>query len=413
MKDARSAPVAAFDWEAQTARLERQLAAYRALQDITHRLTSELHRDQLLSQILQNAVQVVHANAGSLLLLDPGTDELVFRVVLGGAGDALLGRHIPKSQGIAGWVFNHRQAAIAPEVARDPRFSPAIDKAHEHTTHSLVAAPLVYQSQAIGVIEALNKKNGETFDDIDKEILAAFAAQSAIAIQNAQLFEQVVEERDRLLVMEEQVRREIARDLHDGASQSVAAIIMGLQFLKEVMERRTELAREEIADLERIANQALQQLRNLQFNLRPLVLESQGLAAALEFYAERQRAAHPVAIALDVRSLTARFSPRAEAAIFGIVQEAITNAIKHASAKNVWLTAQQEREKVTLRVRDDGIGFDVSRVEQEYAQRGSLGLLTMKERAQIAGAKFSIASSPPEGTLVTIVIPIRSDSSTA
>jgi len=406
MTDVPQAPAAILGWQEQTARLERQLAGFRALQRITHALNSELHLDRLLSQILSSAIEVVHASSGSLLLLDPGTNELVFRVVLGGAGDTLLNQRIRSDQGIAGWVLEHQEPVIVHDVNRDPRFLQKIDQNHGHTTTSLIAAPLVFQGNAIGVVEALNKQTGEEFDEIDQEILAAFGAQSAIAIQNAQLFEQVVSERDRILVTEEQVRREIARDLHDGPSQLLSAIIMGIQFLKEVVERRPELAREEIADLERISTQALQQLRNLQFNLRPLVLETQGLRAGLEFYAERQRVAHSVAVYLEVSSFTARFPPRAEAAIFGIVQEAVNNAIKHASAKSIWIIARQEELQVTITVQDDGAGFDLSQVEKLYAKRGSLGLLNMKERAQVAGGKFSIVSQPGQGTLVTLELPL-------
>lgn len=406
MTEPSPSPATTLDWQAQAARLERQLAAFRALQRITHTLNSELRLDQLLSQILSSAIQVVHAGSGSLLLLDPATNELVFRVVLGGAGEALLNQRIRSDQGIAGWVLEHQEPVIVHDVNRDARFLQKIDQNHGHTTMSLIAAPLIFQGNAIGVVEALNKKTGEQFDEIDQEILAAFGAQSAIAIQNARLYEQVVSERDRILVTEEQVRREIARDLHDGPSQLLSAIIMGMQFLKEVIERRPELAQEEIVDLERISTQALQQLRNLQFNLRPLVLETQGLRAGLEFYAERQRVAHSVAVYLEVSSFTARFPPRAEAAIFGIVQEAVNNAIKHASAKSIWIIARQADGYVTITVQDDGAGFDVSQVEKLYAKRGSLGLLNMKERAQIAGGKFSLVSHPGQGTLVTLELPL-------
>lgn len=406
MSDILQPQTAARNWQEQTARLERQLTAFRALQTVTHSLTSRLHIDELLAFILESAVQVVHASAGSLLLLDPQTNELVFRVVQGGAGEALRDRRIPANRGIAGWVLTQQQPVIVLETNRDERFLKEIDERLGYLTTSLIAAPLVFQGRAIGVVEALNKKSGETFDEIDQEILSAFAAQSAIAIQNARLYEQLVQERDRLLATEEQVRREVARDLHDGPSQLLSAIIMGLQFLKEVVARRTELAQAEIADLERIATQALQQLRNLQFNLRPLVLESQGLRAALEFFAERQRAAHPVAIHVDAASLTARFPPRAESAIFGIVQEAVNNVIRHASAKNIWVNARQSDSLVNLTIQDDGVGFELSQVEKQYATLGSMGLLNMKERAQVAGGKFSIVSHPGQGTLVTLELPL-------
>jgi signal transduction histidine kinase len=141
------------------------------------------------------------------------------------------------------------------------------------------------------------------------------------------------------------------------------------------------------------------------FDLRPVALETQGLRAALEIYAERQRETDGLQLHLDVDALTMRFPPKVEAALFSIIQEAVGNAKKHAQPKNVWLTAQTQEQSLTLCVRDDGRGFDLANVEESYAQRGNLGLLNMKERAEIANATLAINSKPGKGTLVTLTLP--------
>jgi len=405
----KSSPALPLDRQAQTARLKRQLAAFRELQRVAHSLTSELRLDQLLSQILESAVEVVGANAGSLLLFDPQTDELVFRVVLGGAGEALRNQRIASHQGIAGWVWKHQESVIVHDPHHDSRFFHAIDESLGFETTSLIVAPLVYRGTSIGVVEALNKKSGEKFDEDDQELLMAFAAQSAIAIQNAQLYQELITERDRILAVEEQVRRELARDLHDGPLQLLSAIIMGLQFLKGALERQPDLAPGEVAKLEKMSAQALQQVRNMQFTLRPLILETQGLRAAIEFYVERQRTTTSLAIHLDAGEFTARFAPRAEAAIFSILQEAIGNAIKHASPNNIWVTLRQDDRAAALSVQDDGSGFDMANMNEVYPKLGSMGLLNIRERAQIAGGKLTIASQPGKGTMVTVVVPRDDD----
>lgn len=389
----------------QTARLQKQLAAFRELQRVAYSLTSELRLDQLLSQILSSAVKVVDASAGSLLLLDPQTDELVFRVVLGGAGEALRDKRIQSDQGIAGWALKNLESVIVHDPHQDPRFFPAIDDNLSYKTTSLIAAPLVYQGTSIGVVEALNKKSGEKFDEDDKELLMAFAAQSAIAIQNAQLYQKVTSERDRILAIEEQVRRELARDLHDGPLQLLSAIIMGLQFVKKAHARQPDLVPGEIAKLEQMSAQALHQVRNLQFDLRPLVLETQGLRPAIEFYAERQRQDKDAKIHLNAAGFTARFISRSEVAIFSIVQEAIGNALKHASPQNIWITMRQEDRSATISIQDDGAGFDTMNIEEEYPKLGSMGLLNIRERAEMAGGKLTIASQLGKGTMVTLVVP--------
>jgi len=133
-----------------------------------------------------------------------------------------------------------------------------------------------------------------------------------------------------------------------------------------------------------------------------VALETQGLAAALQVYVERQSETQGLEFHLKTHSFDSRFAPRVEAALFSIVQEAVGNAQKHAQAKNIRITLQSTRDELTITVRDDGRGFDVAQVEEAYAQRGNLGLLNMKERAEIAHARLTIESQVGKGTTVTL-----------
>ncbi len=394
------------DLQARVAQLEQRVAALVALQESSRTLTSELVLDQLLGKILQSAVQVMQASAGSLLLHDPASNELVFSVVQGGGGEALKNTRIPSQQGIAGAVFTSRQPSIVHDVRADKRFLKGIDVKYGFHTVSMIAVPMLLQSEPIGVIEVMNKESGEDFGANDQELLLAFAAQSAIAIQNARLYQQVVAERDRILSVEEQVRRELARDLHDGPAQLISAIIMEFRFLKEVLRRQPDKATEELRHLEELATHALHQVRNMVFDLRPLILETQGLCAALELYVQKQREGEGLNLHLDPDGFTARLPRQAEAAIFSIVQEAVSNARKHAEARNVWIVTREQNDFLTITVQDDGRGFDVASVEGEYSKRGSLGLLNMRERSEIANAKLTISSHVGKGTLISLVLPI-------
>lgn len=391
----------------QIADLEQRLAELEALQQVALVFSSELRLDRLLALILSSAVDVMKANAGSLLLHDAATNELVFQVVQGGGGKALRQKRIRSDEGIAGWVFSKRCPVIVHDASADSRHLARIDESLRFHTAAMVAAPLLYKNKPIGVIEVINKKSGEQFTERDQDLLMAFAAQAAVVIENARLYQQVVTERDRLLIVEEQVRRELARELHDGPAQLLSALTMGLRFLRQVIARQPDRVETEISDLERLTTQALRQVRNLLFDLRPVALETQGLRAALEIYVERLRESDRVQLHLDVRELKTRWTPKVEAALFSIIQEAVSNAKKHAQPKNIWITAQQQGEKMILCVRDDGRGFDVAQVESSYVQQGSLGLLNMKERADIAQAKLLIVSQPGKGTTVTLSVPIH------
>ncbi len=395
------------DLRGEIARLEQRITTLEALQEVALTFSSELGLNRLLALILSSAVDVMKANAGSLLLLDPATHDLVFQVVQGGGGKVLRGKRIKSDEGIAGWVFTRKQPVIVHDVALDPRFLDRIDKSFKFRTTAMVAVPLLHKNNPIGVIEIINKQSGEQFNEDDQELLMAFAAQSAVLIENARLYEQVVAERDRLLAVEEEVRHELARELHDGPSQLLSAIIMGLKFLKQVIERQPGRAATELTELERLTNQALHQIRNMLFDLRPVALETQGLCAAIQIYAERQIEGNPVHLHIDAEAQPIRFLPRVEAAAFSIIQEAVGNAQKHARPKNIWVNIKKTADTLTLSVRDDGRGFDMNAIEAAYGQRGSLGLLNMKERAEICHGKLTIDSKPSKGTQVTLTIPLN------
>ncbi len=388
--------------QAPDAHLEQRIAALEAVQQMATTLTSELRLDRLLALILSFAIDVMKGGAGSLLLYDPATNELVFEVVQGGGGKTLLKRRIRADQGLAGWVFLQHKPTIVQDAEADERHLTKIDESTRYHTASLIAAPLMHKNDAIGVIEVINKKSGERFDEHDQELLLAFAAQSAVAIENARLYQQIVAERDRILAVEEQVRHELARELHDGPSQILASIIMGLKFLHQVIDREPERAEAELIELERETNLALHQVRDMLFDLRPVALETQGLGAALQVYVERQSETKGLEFHLETHSFNRRFAPMVEAALFSIVQEAVSNAQKHAHAKNIWIKLQPTEDELVITVHDDGRGFDVSQVEGAYAQRGNLGLLNMKERSEIANAKLAIESKRGKGTTVTL-----------
>ncbi len=208
--------------------------------------------------------------------------------------------------------------------------------------------------------------------------------------------------------MEEEVRKRLARDLHDGPAQLLTAIIMNIRFMQELVRREPGKLMEELSGLEPIATKALRQVRTMLFDLRPVILETHGLVPALEQYAQRINAIGDLTVHLGIEGFDERLTKKKEAAIFSIVQEAIGNVKKHAAAQNVWLTLSRQDDKLIVKIRDDGQGFDVATVEKMYSQRGSLGLLNMRERAELSDGTFRIDSTPGQGTTITLEVPIES-----
>jgi signal transduction histidine kinase len=376
-----------------------------ALLDVARTVTSELNLEKLLRKIVHAAVEVLDATTGSLLIWDPATDELVFAVAEKGMGSSPEQLRMPANKGIAGWVFARCEPLIVGDAQQDPRFFGEVDE--NFRTTSLVAVPMMTPTEKIGVIEVLNKRSGEYFNQQDLDLLGALAGQAAIAIVNARLYQELEDEKNRILAVESEAQKRLARDLHDGPAQTLAAIIMSVEFIQTLLERDPVRVPQELEKLQQTAGKALAQVRNALFELRPVILETQGLKATLESYVERLRDTEGMTIHLDVSGLDERLPAKLEHICFAIVQEAVGNSKKHAAAKQVWIGVKRRAKDLVLGVRDDGRGFDVQAVEGQYDQRGSLGLLNMKERANLVGGQLTIKSAPGKGTLVRLTAPLN------
>lgn len=177
--------------------LERELAEERRARQIlvesSVRLNSLLNLPELLGAIIESATGLLDAETSSLLLLDEETNELTFEVATGDAGENLREMRVPADRGIAGWVLARNEPALIADVAGDERFYGQIDRSSGFQTRSMVAVPLAIRERPIGVIEVINKRGGAKFTARDRELALAFAAQAAVAIDNARLYRQLAD----------------------------------------------------------------------------------------------------------------------------------------------------------------------------------------------------------------------------
>jgi signal transduction histidine kinase len=398
--------------QAENARLRREYLhlgehamALQVLQEMTLKLTTDLNLETLLSNILNSAIKVVGASAGALFLLDSLTDELVFQVVIGGGGEALEGQRMPRDRGIAGWVLSKCEPLIVEDASQDKRLYKGF-QSDSFRTASIICVPLVSRGDAIGVLQVLNKTNRERFNQADQELLMTFAAQSATAIQTARLVLALRQEKERIVALEEDVRKRLARDLHDGPTQLLAAIRMGLQFTRKLLVYEPENVDRELAEMLPTVDRALKQVRTLLFDLWPATLETQGLVPALEWYTKQVQDTEGFPIALEAGGFNLRLANRAEKEIFAVVKEALDNVKKHAAAQHVWIDLSVNDGRLVVTVRDNGKGFDTTEVNPAKGREGSLGMLNMYERAQMLSGKLSITSAPGQGTTVALSVPL-------
>jgi signal transduction histidine kinase len=384
--------------------LQKRISALMTVQDIAQELMSEFDHWRLLNKILNAAVRVLNADTGSLLIWVP-PDHLEFAV---SANLALVGERMPAGEGIAGWVFSHEQPLIVSDKSQDERWFREVLPGFE--TQSLIAVPMMTPTERIGVIEALNKKSGEVFSEQDQDILSALAAQAATAIVNARLYQELEEEKNRIVTIEDQTHKKLARDLHDGPAQTLASMMMDIEVIQKLHEREPQQVPEELAKLRRKASRTLEQVRTTMFALRPVILETQGLAAALESYVAQMAATEEFELHLEVRNLDARLQARVEDVCFAIIHEAVNNVRKHSKARNAQIIVERRPKDLIVAVRDDGEGFDVAQTEAQYDSLGRLGMLNMKDRAEMLGASCVVKSAPGRGTLVYLIVPLNDHS---
>ena len=385
---------------------EHDLRELHLLYQVGQALATNLDLPSLLDDIKRRIPEVMGAERCSIMLLDEQAHELILHAIDTHTGEPKEFR-IPTDRGIAGWVATNGIGQIVNDVEQDPRWFDGVARDIDFVTKSILCAPMQRGDRVVGVMQVLNKRSGEPFTEQDLRLLTTLATQAAIAVENARLVRDLKSERDKLLAKEAEVRAAIARDLHDGPTQSIAAIAMNIEFVKKLMRAMPERVESELNVLSELVQKTSQDIRTLLFELRPLGLETQGLLPTLQQYAGRFRdPLGSMRLRLEAPPSIPRLPVEVEAAIFIIVQEAVNNARKHARAPEVTIYLYVEEGQLVASVRDRGHGFNLTLVESTYNTRGSLGLLNMRERARLAGGECRIRSTEGDGTTVEVRVPL-------
>jgi signal transduction histidine kinase len=316
---------------------------------------------------------------------------------------------LPGASGLIGDVIESGSDMLTKDIPHDAELSRLIALRACRVAYCL---PLRAGLDTYGVL-LFAHPDPDFFTQPNREVLDIIAHQAVIAIQNARLYSDLEQEKNRMMEIQEEARKKLARDLHDGPTQSVAAIAMRLNFARRLMERDTNATAEELSKIEDLARRTTKEIRHMLFTLRPLVLESQGLIAALDAMAEKMNETYNQEVIIDADpEVIPQLEMGRQTIIFYIVEEAVNNARKHAQAAHVWVRIKPvDQDLVLLEIQDDGIGFDVSSVDSSYDQRGSLGLINMRERAELVNGLLHIESSEGEGTRIQVVIPITEEGS--
>ena len=314
---------------------------------------------------------------------------------------------IPGEQGLIGEVLSTGDPKLGRRPDRDPEIQRLVGF---HPCRQVLAVPLSAGLETYGIL-LFGHPVSDYFNHERVELLEAVAQQAMVALQNARLYRDLEQEKERIMEIEEEARTRLARDLHDGPTQSVAALAMRVNFARRLLERDTKAASQELYKVEDLARRTTKEIRHMLFTLRPLILESQGLVMALTQLAEKVKDTLDQEVLIEANSdVVDELEMGKQGIVFYIAEEAISNAAKHAEAKHVWVRLKSEGDLFVLEVEDDGVGFNVGAVDSDYAQRGSLGMVNMRERTELVNGLFHLESEEGAGTRITVIVPMTEES---
>ncbi len=294
-------------------------------------------------------------------------------------------------EGASGWVAGTGQPLLIPDVNQEPRY--VLMEGSQCLSELIV--PVITKGQVIGVLDVQSDRYND-FDDTDLTLIQALGNQAAIAIENARLYEQA----QQLAVLEERAR--LARDLHDAVTQSIYSLtLLAEAGLRMIASGDLAQIRDNQMRIDDIAQQSLQEMRLLVYELRPAELKELGLTGALERRLElvEQRAGIEARLlAPDSLSL----SYELEDELYRIAQEALNNALKHARATAIVVEIEADDCLVTMTVRDNGRGFELITI----GDQSGYGLANMQERAAKINAVLKLSSDPGAGTEIRVKAPL-------
>jgi signal transduction histidine kinase len=369
-------------------------AQLESLNEVMNALVTEFDLDTLLGLVAENLRALIDARLVAIAL--PQGEALRLAAVSGEGAEEYAGLELSaRSKSMR--VLGRKRSERVDSVLDDPEVEQ--EAARLLGARSALYVPLLVRDESIGVI-AVHDKNGADprFSDEDLRIAEIFAARAAVAVELRQRVARNALER--VLSAQEDERRRLARELHDETGQALTSILLGLRGLEEAKD--PEALSAALAEVRDLVRSTLQDVRRLAVELRPKALDDFGLVPAVERLTESFAEQTGIDVEFVHNVPDGRLPPEVETALYRIVQESLTNVVKHARAGHVSIVLTSKAGSISILVEDDGVGFEPSRVGSD-----GLGLVGMRERIGLLGGRVTVESRPGAGTTFVAEVPVR------
>src|SRR4051812_26068939 len=378
---------------------DRSSIALAAMGEAVRGIAVERSMEPVLQGIVNASRELAGARYAALGIPD-GDGNFAQFITSGMTGDEIAAMGpLPRTHGLLGAMLDADRPHRTDDIRQDSRFRGWWPAAHPQMS-SFLGVPIQSPDGVLGALYLTEKEDGSEFTQEDERLIEMLAAHASIAIENARLYERGRE----LSFVEERTR--LARDLHDSVVQKLFGVMLVAQSAATLLERDPAGARDQVQKLQEQAQDAIQELRSLIFQLRPAAVESEGLAAALAKHVQVLRRVHEQQIELHTEG-EPRMRPEVDAEVFRIAQEGLHNALKHAAAEQLEVRLEESPERLLLTVRDDGVGFDPGSSAHRSRR---LGLTSMEERARSLRGSLTIDSELGAGTTIRLEVPLGRDS---
>ena len=364
-----------------------------SLNEVASALVSEFELGRLLQLVADRLRELIQASLVTIAL--PHGEGARIEAAAGEDAQSHLGMLIPpRSKTMR--VLERRRSERVDSTIDDPEIDQ--DSARRLNMRAALYVPLVLRDRAIGVVTVRDKRGADPrFSHDDLRLAEVFAQRASVAVD---LSHRVAQDALRRVVSaQEAERRRLARELHDETGQALTSILLGLRAVEEA-EGELEL-REAIREVRDLVRSTLRDVRRLAVELRPTALDDFGLVPALERLTDSFAEQTGISVDFQASLTSGRLPTEIETALYRIVQESLTNIVKHARAGSVSVVLTRKEDAVSVVVEDDGVGFEPGRPRD-----GGIGLLGMQERVALLGGRLAIESRPGAGTTFVAEVPL-------
>jgi signal transduction histidine kinase/DNA-binding response OmpR family regulator len=389
-------------------RIHQAAVRAEALVRIAARLNAQLDLEVILQAVCEEAALALNVPIASIDIFDEPRQVFCGAAAVG-LPAGYQGHRIPRAD-LDAVVAQFGERSVVPDL----QAAADILNAQRHATLGLRTAAYVtlrHNTQWVGTLNIATVGVGHAFTDEELNLLQGLADQATQAITNARLYTQVrqgCEQLQRLsrqlIEAQETERRTIARELHDQVGQNLTGLSLNLNILRSQLGATTTAPiSRRLDDSLTLVGEIMQRIRGVMAELRPPALDEYGLLAALRWHGEQVAARTGLAVHVEGADQTPRLAPSVENALFRIAQEALTNIVKHAHAKQALLTLEGDPDLVRLTINDDGTGFDPAALHRGDGQPG-WGLTSIRERATAVEGRLRIESTPGQGTVIMVEV---------